>query len=259
MLTNVRRSGLTPTQDPAMNAFLTDRFLCIGHRGASGLAPENTLRAFELAIALGADAIELDVHLAEGALVVIHDDDLARTTSGRGSVARASLEQLRALDAGDGERIPLLDEVLDLCAGRIAVNIELKGRGTAGPVVDRLRERGTPPEQVLLSAFDHEELAVARAAAPEYARGALFGRLGGDAIALGRRVEAVSLHLALRTLTPARAEMIRAADLALFVYTVNDPGAALALGAQGVSGVFTDYPDRLLAALGRTGTAGAGP
>ncbi|MDZ7825633.1 MAG: glycerophosphodiester phosphodiesterase family protein [Gammaproteobacteria bacterium] len=162
-----------------MHPFFGTDFLCIGHRGASGLAPENTLPAFELAVALGVDAIELDVHLCEGELVVIHDDDLTRTTSGRGRVATSTLAGLRELDAGDGNRIPLLTEVLDRVADRCTLNIELKGAGTAGPVIDLLRRRGADPDRHLLSAFDHVELEHARAAAPEFPRGALFGGVTG--------------------------------------------------------------------------------
>jgi glycerophosphoryl diester phosphodiesterase len=232
-----------------MSPFLEDRFLCIGHRGASGHAPENTLKAFALALEQGADALEFDVHCAEDALVVIHDDDLARTTSGRGSVADTRLEALRALDAGDGERIPLLEEVLDLVAGRVPVNIELKGPGTGAAVVDLLRRRGEAPASVLLSAFDHDELAAARAAAPEYPRGALFGRLRGDPVRACRAVEAVTAHLALRTVRPDLLASLADAELPVLVYTVNDPGKARGLRDAGVRGVFTDYPDRVRAAL----------
>ena len=195
--------------------FFDGDFLCIAHRGASGLAPENTLPAFQLALELGADAIELDVHLADDELVVIHDDDLSRTTNGKGRVSTSSLVDLRQLDAGDGLRIPLLSEVLDLVGDQMGINIELKGRGTAGPVVDLLRARGQGPNHILLSAFDHDELVAARSAAPEYPRG------------------------------------VTEADLPVLVYTVNDPERALALRAMGCVGVFTDHPETLLQALQR--------
>src|SRR6476646_6451219 len=94
-----------------------DAFLIIGHRGAAGLEPENTLRSFTRALRIGVDAIELDVYCVDGKLVVIHDDTLERTTNGRGDVMAMSYDALRRLDAGSGERIPTLDEVLDLVAG----------------------------------------------------------------------------------------------------------------------------------------------
>lgn len=238
-----------------MRPFFHRDFLCIGHRGASEAAPENTLRSFELAIAEGADAIELDVQLVAGELIVFHDDELDRTTTGSGPVDAVSLDVLRSLDAGDGERVPLLAEVLEQVAGRVGVNIELKGPGTAGPVVDLLRERSEPPNGILLSSFDHRELAAARAAAPEYPRGALFGRLRRDPVAASRQVGAVAMNLHRRA---ARAELVanaREAGLATLVYTVNDTDEALRLRDIGVAGIFTDAPGRMLRALGRSAPA----
>ncbi|HSG88898.1 MAG TPA: glycerophosphodiester phosphodiesterase family protein, partial [Pseudomonadales bacterium] len=220
----MRTAATLPAPDhPAFG----DRFLCVGHRGASGLAPENTLAAFERALELGVDAIELDVHRCEGELVVIHDDDLARTTSGRGRVAETPLAAVRQVDAGDGQRVPLLTEVLDLVGETVLLNIELKGVATAGPVVDLLRARGADPQRYLLSAFDHAELHAARAAAPEFPRGALFGRLEGDPVSAARAVDAVSVNLARRTVRAAPVEAIRAAGLGVLVYTVNDSAEAL--------------------------------
>lgn len=232
-----------------MRAFFHRDFLCIGHRGAPASAPENTLAGFASAIDQGVDAIEFDVQLVASTLVVIHDDTLDRTTSGSGAVATASLEHLRSLDAGRGERIPLLDEVLDLAAGRVGVNIELKGPGTAGPVVDLLRHRRERPEAFLLSAFDHGELEVARSAGPEFPRGALFGRRDRDPVATGLALGARSINLHRRGVRPAIVEAARAAGLATLVYTVNTPDEALALQRMGASGVFTDAPDQILAVL----------
>lgn len=106
--------------------------ICFGHRGACGHEPENTLRSVRRALELGADGIEVDVHLADGRLVVIHDDTLNRTTNGTGPVAEKSFACLRSLNAGQGERIPTLEEVFDTVNRRAIVNIELKGLGTAG-------------------------------------------------------------------------------------------------------------------------------
>ena len=111
--------------------------LIIGHRGAAGLAPENTLPSFQRALALQCEAVELDVHRVEDTLVVIHDHKLDRTTNTKGRVSELSLEDLTAIDAGDGAPIPTLTQVLSLAreyAGdqyQILVNIELKGAGTA--------------------------------------------------------------------------------------------------------------------------------
>ena len=128
--------------------------LNIAHRGASALAPENTIAAFERAVELGADVIELDLHMSQdGELVVIHDDTLDRTTDGSGPVHHRSLGELMRLDAGRwfgegfaGQRIPRLDEVLDRFAGKVPLALEIKAGSTFFPgieekVVSALRER----------------------------------------------------------------------------------------------------------------------
>ena len=110
-------------------------FVCIGHRGASGYEPENTLSSFERAIAMGCRWIELDVYQVEGELIVIHDSTLDRTTNGQGRVASQTLAYLRSLDAGNGQQIPTLTEVISAVDHRAGINIELKGKHTAAPVV----------------------------------------------------------------------------------------------------------------------------
>ncbi|MGH7411421.1 MAG: glycerophosphodiester phosphodiesterase family protein, partial [Candidatus Methylomirabilis sp.] len=141
--------------------------LNIAHRGASALAPENTMAAFEKAIELGADVIELDLHLTrDGELVVIHDDTLDRTTDGRGPVHGRSLEEIRRLDAGRwfgqafaGERIPTLSEVLDRFAGKIPLALEVKAGSAFFPgieerLVSALRHHSAV-EQTAVASFDH--------------------------------------------------------------------------------------------------------
>lgn len=229
-----------------MPTFFHRDFLCIGHRGFPTAAPENTLQGFELAIRAGVDALEFDVQWVDGGLIVIHDDELDRTTSGSGRVDAASLAHLRGLDAGDGERIPLLDEVLDAVAGRVPLNIELKGAGSAGPTVDLLRARAEPSAGILLSAFDHRELEAARAAAPEYPRAALFGRMARNPVEAAAALEAVAINIHRRSARPALVRAAREAGLATLVYTVNDPQEALALRRIGVAGIFTDCADVIL-------------
>jgi glycerophosphoryl diester phosphodiesterase len=113
----------------------------IAHRGASAYEPENTLRAFERAIAMGATMMELDVHLTQdGHPVVIHDADLSRTTNGTGQVGDLPLDEIQRFDAGLGERVPTLAQVIDLVRGRAQLYIELKGQRTPAPVVETLRQ-----------------------------------------------------------------------------------------------------------------------
>lgn len=109
----------------------------IAHRGASAYEPENTLRAFERAIQMGASMLELDIQLSkDGHPIVIHDADVSRTTNRKGQVSELTLKQIKQLDAGKGERVPTLTEVIDLAGDRVKLYIELKGQRTPGPVVD---------------------------------------------------------------------------------------------------------------------------
>ena len=144
--------------------------LRIAHRGASALAPENTLAAVRRAIELGATWVEVDVQACADGLVVIHDDTLERTTDGHGPVATQTVAALRALDAGHGERIPLPQEVLDLCRGRCALNLELKGPRVAPRLLPLLRDAllaGWSADALLCSSFDWPQLAALHAALPD--------------------------------------------------------------------------------------------
>jgi len=111
--------------------------MIIGHRGAAALEPENTLLSIERAMDIGVDAVEIDVHLSEDKeLVVIHDATVDRTTNGTGPVSSYTVQEIKRLDAGKGETIPTLQEVIDLIDRRVMLVIELKEEGTERPVVD---------------------------------------------------------------------------------------------------------------------------
>lgn len=130
--------------------------LIIAHRGTSAYEPENTLRAFELAIEQGAQMIELDLHLtADGQVVVIHDPTLDHTTNLRGRVDQLTLEQIKRADAGKGERVPTLDEVLDLTAGKVRLYLEIKDARAATPTLQTIRARQCQ-DAMLLASFDVE-------------------------------------------------------------------------------------------------------
>lgn len=213
-----------------------------------GHEPENTLRSFRRAIELGADAIELDVQFIDGKLVVFHDHFLGRTTNGFGLLARKRFDYLRTLDAGKNERIPTLSEVLDLVARRVWVNIELKGPGTAEPVValleDYVQHHGWRWEDFLVSSFNHAQLAAAHQLQPALRLGALFDKSPRDAVARVAALGAYSIHLPRHD---AKADVIHAAHeshLKTFVYTVNAPNDLARMRQLGVDGVFTNYPER---------------
>lgn len=219
--------------------------LCIGHRGASGHEPENTLRSVRRALEMGADGIEVDVYGVEGELIVIHDARLNRTTNGRGFVRRKRLAQLRMLDAGKGERIPLLREVVDLVNRRAFVNIELKGLRTAAPVAALVREyagRGWSREHFLISSFRRAELLQLRGLGLRL--GLLFGRSARGFRPLARALDAWSIHLHLAHVTERLVAHAHADGRKVFVYTVNDREDMERMARMSVDAIFTDYPDR---------------
>lgn len=223
--------------------------LIIGHRGAAGLAPENTLDGFRKAAALGVDAVELDVHRLEDALVVIHDDALDRTTSGRGPLKAYSLAAVRRLDAGGGQRVPLLEEVLAALPINVGVNIELKALGTAELAVPLAERELALGRDMLISSFDFDELGHAAALGSSALKIALlFGRWPRAGWQVARRLQAWSVNLSLETASERLIRQAGERGLKALVYTVNDRPTADRLMAWGATGVFTDFPDRLVQA-----------
>lgn len=219
--------------------------MCIGHRGACGYKPENTLASFAHALALGCDWVELDVHALDGELLVIHDKSVDRTTTGSGLISAMSLEEVRRLDAGDGEQIPTLDEVIALIDRRCRINVELKGADTAEPVnsaLDRYVASGWAPEDFLVSSFNHEELS---RAAPGWRRGVLFPNLPGDWLHQALALAAWSVNFHRKDVTAGLVEAAHEAGLKVLVYTVNKPTDIKRIINTGADGIFSDYPDRL--------------
>jgi glycerophosphoryl diester phosphodiesterase len=225
--------------------------LVIAHRGASGHRPENTLPAFALAVEQRADMIETDLHRTrDGAIVVTHDEELAGL-GGRGEIADATLADVRGLDAGGGERVPTLDELLDGFAARIPFNLELK-RATRGEydgleaeVLDAVAKRGVL-ERTLFSSFYDPVLARLRRLAPEARLGLLISpRYARDVLARARELGAEAIHPEATLVERALVEQAHAAGLRVFAYTVDAEPEMERLLALGVDGLFTNFPDRM--------------
>ena len=215
--------------------------LVVGHRGAAGLAPENTLASFQRAVALGVHAVELDVQIHAGKLWVIHDATVDRTTNGRGPLVDLSEQQLRELDAGDGQAIPTLDEVLLALPDSVGVNVELKGAGTAAAVAEAVEGAR---QEVLVSSFDHRELRdFADIGVPDIKIAPLFHKWQEEVWDKAAAFNAWSVNWGVRVATPARLREARKRGLRVLVYTVNDLLKARSLIAAGAWGVFTDRPD----------------
>lgn len=232
-------------------SFQSER-LVIGHRGAAGLAPENTLAGFERAAALGVHGVELDVHCVGGRLLVIHDHRLDRTTSGSGDLQDCDIGQLRALDAGGGEPIPFLEEVFEALPPEVGINVELKGPHTAAPVVSMLREFGKQQRDVLVSAFNLEELRrFVKPARGEFRIAPLFQRWHADIPEVAAKLRAWSVNLGVRAATQQRIQKLRSLGFRVLVYTVNRPLDAQRLFSWGATGIFTDFPDRMIGTAAR--------
>lgn len=223
--------------------------IVFGHRGAAGHAPENTLRAIRLALDFGVDGIEVDVRQVDDTLIVLHDDTLARTTSGSGHYKAMRLADLRALNAGGGERIPLLAEVLATVAGRADLNVEVKEAGLAETVVAALAAGVPPAEHVrlLISSFDDATTAELARLRGAMRLGVLYEGAFDVALARAIALGAWSLNLPLAQVTPDAIGAAHAAGLRALVYTVNRQEDIARCHAAGVDGVFSDYPDRVIA------------
>ena len=227
------------------------------HRGASAHAPENTLAAFELALAEGADGIELDAKLSgDGHVVVIHDATVDRTTDRQGRVRDISLAELRSLDAGGffaeqyrGEKVPTLEEVFEALGKRMFVNVELTNYNTPGDhlveSVCMLVKKCGLQKQVLFSSFFASNLSKARGLLPEVPRGLLAfnGLLGAWARSFGfafGRYQA--LHPNLKDVTPQQVQRVHRLKRRVHVWTVNTAEDMRRLFNWDVDGLFTDDP-----------------
>jgi glycerophosphoryl diester phosphodiesterase len=224
--------------------------LRIGHRGAAGYEPENTLRSFQRAVQLGADMVELDVHLcASGELVVIHDDTVDRTTDGSGSVGGMTLGELRALDAGKGEKTPTLDEVFTALQGRAAVDVELKGLGTAEPVyelVDGLvRRRRWALSDVLVTSFDWGMLEELRSLSDRIRLGPLVYKEPFRALRFAPEIRAHSVNPFHEYVDAGYVREAHRLGLAVYPWTVNEAADIERVKGLGADGVISDYPDRV--------------
>jgi glycerophosphoryl diester phosphodiesterase len=248
--------------------------LVVGHRGAPAVAPENTRASFEAALAMGVDAIELDVHLSlDGHLVVIHDANLARTTNGKGLVHEHNLAELMVLDAGSwfnpafvGERIPTFEEILVRIGRRVPLQVEIKGAtdGVVEATIAALRAHGLL-EQAMITSFHLDRLPLVRALAPAAQIGALvWGRDRRDGrpmppeecVSAARAAKADVMLLWHECIDEAMMKAARAANLPVGAAggtaTEADMRRLLALGTVRMT---TNFPDICRAVVRGAGAA----
>lgn len=217
----------------------------IAHRGFSGRHPENTLKAFKAAEELGCDMVECDVHTSrDGHLVIIHDANLERTTTGTGPVAEKTLAELKALDAGEGETIPTLEELLDTVT--VPVVVELKSPATVAPLAGLFRGRPELKDRLWPISFGHPLIRLLTEAAPGITAGVLYA---GVPVEPWRLAEAAGAKILLPSVETATAWEVRAAhqhDLYYAVWTADTPEEIAKVREIGVDGAASNYPDRLL-------------
>ena len=218
----------------------------VGHRGAAGVRPENTLAGFRYAIDLGVDYVECDVHLSrDDHLVVMHDDAVDRTTDGTGAIRDLDFSKIRALDAGDGEQVPTLVEVLDLGRGKVKLLCELKGDGVEDAAVDAVKAHSME-EGVFFTSFSMERLECVRRRGEDLLIGAILPDPKEEDIARALELGASGIGVHYRNLCLRQIERAYEAGLDLRAWnpdTLREQRAMIALGVKGVS---TNRPDILI-------------
>jgi glycerophosphoryl diester phosphodiesterase len=226
------------------------KILKIGHRGVKGYEPENTLISFQKAIDLGADGIELDVHLShDGAIMVIHDDTIDRTTNGKGFVNTMSLPELKGFQIEKEQQIPTLSEVFDLVKQRCFINVELKGKGTVKPVMDLIdhyvSEKNWNYNQFLISSFDWKMLEEVHFLNPKIRIGVLTGYSIKEALAFAKKIKAFSIHPKYGLVSKENVVLMQENGFEVYPWTVNSAADIQKIKSLHVNGIISDFPDRL--------------
>jgi glycerophosphoryl diester phosphodiesterase len=215
-------------------------FLTIGHRGVMGVEPENTLRSFIAAQNAGLDLIELDLHLSkDGALVVMHDAEVDRTTDGTGPIADKTLAELRALDAGRGERVPVFEEVLE--AVRTPLQAEIKDVAAARALAEVMHRKDLVG-RVEVSSFHDEAIAETARLVPGVRTALIASRYGTDVVDRAVEAGAATVCLNIRRLSLEVVEEARKADLKIIGWVVNTQDHLRLVRALELDGATTDYP-----------------
>lgn len=225
---------------------------CIGHRGAAGLAPQNTIAGIQAAIDLGCTWVEVDIWHVADQLIVFHDRRLEKLTGRPGLLISQSKEQIATLRVNGTEPVPTLEEVFDVCTGKAGLNIELKGPNTAAALSSFLKVRTSHP-QLLVSSFDHGQLSEFHYLEPQIPCGVLVAGYPHSYLDFAQSIDAVSVHLHIDFVQQRAIREIQNSGRKAFVFTVNFEDDIRLMQQLGVDAVFSDYPDRVFAVCGQTG------
>lgn len=237
-----------------------EKLLKIGHRGAAGYEPENTLMAFQKALDLKIDGIELDVHLSsDGKIMVIHDKTIDRTTNGKGLVKNLSLQEIKSflidgkydprLLAEQAQQIPTLQEVFDLVNRNCFINIELKGSGTAKPVLELIEhyvlEKNWKYSHFLISSFDWDMLKEVHFLNPKIPIGVITDESIEQALAFAKKIKAHSIHPNYQLVSKENVALMQENGFEVFAWTVNTTSAIHKIKTFNVNGIISDFPDKI--------------
>ncbi len=226
----------------------------IAHRGASGTEPENTLPAFTLALEQKSDMIETDVHVcASGEAVLCHNPGIPVGGEIR-NISGLTLSELQAFDAGEGNRIPTLNEMLNHLNPEIKINLELKGPGSETKVAEILKERiktgNWSADNFLITSFDHFRVEEFRVLMPEVPRGALFK---SQVLYINEYLEKLSIKTLITNfefINKSRVDEVHHTGRKVMVYTVNNKSDILRMADMRVDGIITNYPKKARQLLG---------
>ena len=228
--------------DPRKHPFLQKPFSVIGHRGAAGHAPENSLEAFEIAFTSGVDAIEFDVKYVHDELIVFHDDTVERLTTATGSIDLFSRYEFSKLRLRNGESIPTLEQVWDIVPPSIGINIELKGPNTGRPVAEFIR---THSHNYLISSFLVDELEQFKALTSSVPTALLTRVHDMNVLGTAASVGVENIHVMDTVADPSYLLAMFNAGFTVYVFTVNEIARAIQLRELDVAAIFTDIPDDL--------------
>ena len=224
--------------------------LKIAHRGANGYKPENTLEAFQKALDLNADGIELDIHLSiDGHLIVMHDETIDRMTNGKGFVNTLSLPELKSFLIADKYEIPTLNEVFDLIDKKCLINIELKNADTAVKVValinDSILKKNWKYEHFIVSSFDWNALQEVHNLDSKILIGVLTETDLDSALAFAESIKAYAIHPDYNLLNEENTKQIQEKGFWVLPWTVDELEDIQKMKNYNVNGIITDFPDKI--------------
>ncbi|MCP3682716.1 MAG: glycerophosphodiester phosphodiesterase [bacterium] len=219
--------------------------ITVGHRGAAGLEPENTLLGFRKAIEIGVDFIELDVHLSkDGEIIVMHDNTVDRTTDGTGKVGEMTLEELKKLDAGKGEKIPTLQEAIDVAKDKVGIIIELKGENTEEPVFNAIKKNNL--EKARCVSFHHDRVKKVKGLNNSIYTGVLLVGAPVNPVSVADDAGADELTVNFKFIEKEFVEKCHAGNKQVFVWNCDTEEDIRRMIDLGVDGIGSNLPDLLV-------------